>query len=190
MDEIFANDAKLLSKARRGDEASFLDLYQRYRRPVFQFAWRLTGSEAAAEDVAQESFLALLDGADYDPAQGGLRTYLLGIARHRAMRRVRASEHEADEPASESGASAEPDALRLLLEAERADMVGRAIGSLPVAQREALILFEYEDLSLEEIAQVTGSESGAVKARLFRAREALRKRLAPLLAAPAARSSR
>ena len=86
MDEIFANDAKLLSKARRGDETSFLDLYQRYRRPVFQFAWRLTGSEVAAEDVVQESFLALLDGADYDPAQGGLRTYLLGIARHRAMR--------------------------------------------------------------------------------------------------------
>lgn len=190
MDEIAANDARLLTKARRGDEASFLDLYHRYRRPVFQFAWRLTGSETAAEDVAQESFLALLDGAGYDPAQGGLRTYLLGIARHRAMRRVRVSEHEVDEAPGEANPSAEPDALRVLLEAERAGMVGRAIGALPVAQREALILFEYEDLSLDEIAQVTGSESGAVKARLFRARESLRKRLAPLLAAPVARSSR
>jgi RNA polymerase sigma-70 factor, ECF subfamily len=190
VDEIAANDAKLLAKARRGDEASFLDLYHRYRRPVFQFAWRLTGSEAAAEDVAQESFLALLEGADYDPAQGALRTYLLGIARHRALRRVRVAEREADETADGSGPSAEPDALRMLLDAERAEMVGRAICALPVAQREALILFEYEELSLDEIAQVTGCESGAVKARLFRARESLRRRLAPLLAAPATRSSR
>ena len=189
MDETSANDARLLGIARRGDEASFQDLYHRYRRPVFQFAWRLTGSEAAAEDVAQESFLALLEGVDYDPAQGALRTYLLGIARHRALRRLRASERETGEPAEEADAAAEPDALRLLLEAERAGMVGRAIASLPVAQREALVLFEYEDLSLEEIARITGSECGAVKARLFRAREALRKRLAPLLAVPVVRSS-
>jgi RNA polymerase sigma-70 factor (ECF subfamily) len=187
---MVVDDAKLLTRARRGDEAAFLDLYHRYRRPVFQFAWRLTGSETAAEDVAQESFLALLDGADYDPAHGALRTYLLGIARHRAMRRLRVSEREADETAEDASPSSGPDALGQLLQAERAELVGRAIGSLPVAQREALVLFEYEDLSLEEIAKVTGSESGAVKARLFRARETLRKRLTPLLAAPAARSSR
>jgi RNA polymerase sigma-70 factor (ECF subfamily) len=186
---MVVDDAKLLTRARQGDEPSFLDLYQRYRRPVFQFAWRLTGSESAAEDVVQESFLALLDGADYDPAHGALRTYLLGIARHRAMRRLRMAEREADETDENSSPSAEPDALRQLLQAERAELVGRAISALPVAQREALVLFEYEDLSLDEIAKVTGSESGAVKARLFRARETLRKRLLPLLALPAARSS-
>jgi RNA polymerase sigma-70 factor (ECF subfamily) len=56
-------------------------------------------------------------------------------------------------------------------------------------QREALILFEYEDLSLDEIATVTGVEVGAVKARLHRARQALRRRLMPLLADCAERSS-
>jgi len=190
VDEISASDARLLQQARRGEEAAFLDLYRRYRRPVFQFAWRLTGSETAAEDVAQESFLALLDGAAYNPAHGGLRTYLLGIVRHRAMRRVRAAERECEDPVGDESPSEAPDALRSLLDAERAELVGRAVAALPLAQREALVLFEYEELSLEEIAQITGAETGAVKARLFRARESLRKRLAPLLAASTARSSR
>jgi RNA polymerase sigma-70 factor (ECF subfamily) len=74
------------------------------------------------------------------------------------------------------------DPLREVLESERAGVVERAVAALPLLQREALILFEYEDLSLEEIAGITGADVGAVKARLFRAREALRRRLAPLLA--------
>jgi RNA polymerase sigma-70 factor (ECF subfamily) len=57
------------------------------------------------------------------------------------------------------------------------------VAALPPLQREALILFEYEGLSLEEIAEAAGVEIGTVKARLHRAREALRRRLAPLFAA-------
>ncbi|HJZ95191.1 MAG TPA: sigma-70 family RNA polymerase sigma factor, partial [Candidatus Solibacter sp.] len=170
--------------ARKGDQAAFADLYYRHRRPVFQFAWRLTRSEASAEDVTQECFLALLDGASYDAAHGALRTYLLGIARHRALRRMRLWEREA--PGIDD-APAAADTLGAMLASERAAMVEQAIASLPLAQREALILFEYEDLSLEEIAEVTGSEPGAIKARLFRARESLRRKLAPIMAASPAR---
>ena len=190
MDEISASDARLLTRARRGEEAAFLDLYQRYRRPVFQCAWRLTASQPAAEDVTQECFLALLDGAAYDPAHGALRTYLLGIARHRAMRRIRSDDREPTGEPEQDCVAGGPDPLSSLLGAERAELVARAIAGLPAAQREAVLLFEYEDLSLEDIAQVTGSDPGAVKSRLFRARESLRRRLAPYLAAPAARSSR
>jgi RNA polymerase sigma-70 factor (ECF subfamily) len=187
VDAIQASDAELLDRARSGDEAAFQNIYQRYRRPVFQFAWRLTGSEAEAEDVAQECFLALLEGAAYDPAHGTLRTYLLGIARHRALRRVRAWEREAPEAEE---AAAPLDTLDTVMAAERGAVVERAIASLPVLQRQALILFEYEDLSMEEIAEVTGSDAGAVKARLFRARESLRRKLAPLMAAAAARGTK
>ena len=190
MDGIDASDAKLLARARRGEESAFLDLYQRYRRPVYQFAWRMTGSEAAAEDVAQECFLALLDGAGYDPGQGALRTYLLGIARYRSLRRLHAAGREPQAEAADLPDSPDAsDPLRELLAAERAEIVGRAIAALPAAQREALILHQYEELSLEEIARVTASEPGAVKARLFRARESLRNRLAPLRTPPARSTS-
>jgi RNA polymerase sigma factor (sigma-70 family) len=72
--------------------------------------------------------------------------------------------------------------LENVLRLERGEAVARAVAGLPPLQREALILFEYEQLSLEEIAEASGVETGAVKARLHRARETLRRRLAPLFA--------
>jgi RNA polymerase sigma-70 factor (ECF subfamily) len=176
--QIPADDARLLAGARRGEEPAFLALYQRHRTPVFRFAWRFTGSVHTAEDVTQECFLALFAGAAFDPKQGSLRTYLFGIARHLAMRRVRIEERESEEPAD---AAAPCDTLGDLIGRERSAVVERAVAALPPLQKEALILFEYEDLSLEEIAEIVGVEVGAVKARLHRARETLRRQLAPLV---------
>jgi RNA polymerase sigma-70 factor (ECF subfamily) len=171
-------DPGLLSRARCGDETAFLTLYQRHRMATFRFAYRLTGAASAAEDIVQECFLALLGGAGFDARQASLRTYLFGIVRHLALKRARLVEHETDEGGDRA---AEFDPLSQLLASERAALVERAVAALPLLQREALILFEYEELSLEEIAAVTGAEVGAVKARLFRARESVRRRLAPLL---------
>jgi RNA polymerase sigma-70 factor (ECF subfamily) len=173
------SDSRLLMDARRGTEVAFLELYRRYRTPVFRFAFRLTGSSAAAEDVTQECFLALLAGVRFDAARGDLRTYLFGIVRNLALRRLRIAERECEEP----GDLASPqDTAAELISAERAELVARAVGDLPPLQKEALILFEYEGLSLEEIATVAGVDLGAIKARLHRARQALRRRLTPLLA--------
>jgi RNA polymerase sigma-70 factor (ECF subfamily) len=182
--QIPADDARLLAGARRGEEPAFLALYQRHRTPVFRFAWRFTGSVHTAEDVTQECFLALFAGAAFDPKQGSLRTYLFGIARHLAMRRTRIEERESEEP-TDNAAAAPCDILGDLIGQERSAAVERAVAALPPLQKEALILFEYEDFSLEEIAQVVGVEVGAVKARLHRARETLRRRLAPLIDRPA-----
>jgi RNA polymerase sigma-70 factor (ECF subfamily) len=84
VDVMQASDSHLLIDARRGTEVAFLELYRRYRIPVFRFAFRLTGSSASAEDVTQEGFLALLAGARFDAARGDLRTYLFGIVRNLA----------------------------------------------------------------------------------------------------------
>ena len=54
MDEMAEDDSRFLTEARRGNERSFVSLYQRHRAPLFRFAWRLTGSITAAEDVVQE----------------------------------------------------------------------------------------------------------------------------------------
>ena len=181
-----ATETRLLEAARRGDEAAFLDLYQRHRTPVFRFAWRLTGSVAAAEDITQECFLALLAGAGFEARLGAMRHYLFGITRNLAFKRLRQNERERDELED----SAAPfDTLGNMLAVERSALVQRAVADLPPLQKEALILFEYEELSLEEIATIAEIEVGAVKARLHRARESLRQRLAPLLAPCAERNS-
>jgi RNA polymerase sigma-70 factor (ECF subfamily) len=73
------------------------------------------------------------------------------------------------------------DVVGELLEAERSELVAAAMAQLPMLQREAIVLFTFEELSLEEIAKITGADAGAIKSRLHRARESLRRALAPLL---------
>ena len=153
-------------------------LYYRHRWAVFQFAWRLTGSQALAEDITQECFLALVRGAAFDSARGSLRTYLFGIARNLALRHFRIAEREAEEPPD---TAAPLDILGEVIAAERSALVAEAVARLPILQREAIILFTFEELSLEEIAQIAGIEAGVIKARLHRARESLRKSLARFL---------
>jgi RNA polymerase sigma-70 factor (ECF subfamily) len=171
-------DADLARDARQGSEQAFLTIYHRHRSAVFQFAWRLTGSRAAAEDVTQECFLALVRGVAFDGGRATLRTYLFGIARNLVLRRLRISEREAEEAAE---AVAPIDVLGDLLAAERLELVTRAVAELPLLQREAIILFTFEEFSLEEIAAIAGVDAGAVKSRLHRARESLRAALRPLL---------
>jgi len=172
------SEADLVLEARQGGEKAFLAIYHRHRSSVFQFAWRLTSSQSLAEDVTQECFLALVRGAAFDGDRGTLRTYLFGIARYLVLRRLRVSGHEAEETTE---AAAPTDLLGDLLEAERLELLAGAIAKLPVLQREAIVLFTFEELSLEEIAKITGVDAGTVKSRLHRARESLRSALAPLL---------
>jgi RNA polymerase sigma-70 factor (ECF subfamily) len=171
-------EADLVREAREGREQAFLAIYHRHRTPVFQFAWRLTGSRTAADDVTQECFLALMRGAGFEGDRGELRTYLFGIVRHLVFRRLRVSEREVEEAAN---ATAPVDVLGDLLEAERSELVAAAMAQLPMLQREAIVLFTFEELPLAEIAKITGVDVGAVKARIHRARESLRVALAPLL---------
>jgi RNA polymerase sigma-70 factor (ECF subfamily) len=173
-----ADEASLVKQARAGSEEAFVVLYNRHRTAVFRFAWRMTGSIEAAEDVTQECFLAVVRGSAFDAERARFQTYLFGIARHLVFRHLRISEREAEQLEE---AAAPLDVLDNLLLAERSELVRRAIAGLPALQREALVLFEYEELSLETIATITGADVGAVKARLRRARESLRKRLEPVL---------
>jgi RNA polymerase sigma-70 factor (ECF subfamily) len=182
-------DECLLARARRGDEAAFLSLYERHHAPVFRFACRLLGDAAAAEDVLHDCFIALVRPAesspDYDAARGSLRHYLYGMARHRALKIFRRTARECElDDAAEARRAGEGSVethtpLAHLLDAELSEIVRRAISDLPPLQRESLILFEYEELSLAEIAGITGVDMNTVKARLFRARRTLRKALAP-----------
>jgi len=184
-------DERLLARARGGDEAAFLALYERHHAPAYRFALRLLGSEAAAEDAVHDCFLELITREGYDPARGTLRNYLFGAVRHRALRQFRRAGREceiedadgASVEAPRAAASGEP--LGLLLDAELSETVRRAVARLPPLQREALLLFEYEELSLAEIAEVVGADANAVKARLHRARASLRRSLAPYLLAGA-----
>ncbi len=150
--------------------------FEDHKDAVFQFAWRMTNSFATAEDIAQDVFLTLLrQPGRFDPARGRLRPFLLAIARNLARKQWR-----------EDGRWDLLDDDRFVAEpldvagGETAAIVGRAVAALAPLQREVLILAEYEEMPLEEIARLVEAETGTVKARLHRARENLRRLLAPL----------
>ena len=173
-------DERLLEEAAQGKTVAFQILYERYRDPIFRFAYRMLGSVEAAEDVAHDCFLSLIkEPGRFDSTKASLRTYLYGAARNQAAKRYLTSSRESgiDELPNEPRVAAHLDPARQVLDNELAREVQRAIESLPPLQREALVLFEYEDLSLAEIGAVVGADSNAVKARLFRARDKLRARL-------------
>lgn len=185
-------DERLLNRASRGDEAAFRQLYERHRDAVFRFAYRTLGSVGLAEDVAHDCFLSLLrQPLKFDSSRASLRTYLLAAARNLSLKHFRhtGSEVGVEELAQDlrSPEGAEP--LRQLLDEELSSEVQRAIESLPPLQREALVLFEYEELSLAEIAEVVGADIGTVKARLHRARQRLKRVLAPYLSSSSSSSS-
>lgn len=174
-------DDKLLKRAGRGDETAFLLLYERHREAVFRFAFRLSGTADVAEDVTHECFVHLIaHAADYDPTRASLRTYLCAAARNLTVSRLRraGTEVPVDDLAVEPAALAH-DPLHVVLERELSTAVQRAVLSLSALQREAVILFEFEDLSLLEIAAVVGADVGTIKGRLHRARQRLRQALAP-----------
>jgi RNA polymerase sigma-70 factor, ECF subfamily len=175
-----ATDEQLLGQAANGNTAAFQILYERYRDPIFRFAYRLLGSVEAAEDVAHDCFLSLIkEPGRFDSTRASLRTYLYAAARNLAAKRYHSVGRETaiDDLANELHTTQGNEPIRRVLDNELAGEVERAIAELPPLQREALVLFEYEDLSLAEIAAVVGADSGTVKGRLFRAREKLRTRL-------------
>jgi len=157
-------------------DAEFKTAFDEHKDAVYRFAWRMSGSPAAAEDIAQNAFVGLLrDPGRFDPARGTLRAFLLGIARNLALKHWRA-EHRF-EPLDDEAMVAEPVDLD---RGQVGDIVGRAVRALPPLQREVVILVEYEGLTLAEVARAVGADVGTVKSRLHRARENLRRSLAPL----------
>jgi RNA polymerase sigma-70 factor (ECF subfamily) len=173
-------DEKLLADAANGDGKAFQILYERYRDPIFRFAFRLLGSAEAAEDVAHDCFLSLMqEPRRFDPERASLRTYIYAAARNQAAKRDHNSGREAglEEMGEEPELGERHSPIARVLDNELASEVEQAIAALPPLQREAIVLFEYEDLTLAEIAAVVGADSNTVKARLFRAREKLRYRL-------------
>ena len=177
-------DEFLLESAGAGDAAAFQELYERHRKPVFRFAYRLSGNVENAEDLTHDCFLSLIKRvASFDPGRASLRTYLLAATRNLWLKQLRTLGREsALDEFDENDFIAESKApLGRLLDNELSLTVAEAVAKLPPLQREALVLFEYEGVSLNEIASMVGSDVGAVKARLHRARARLRKTLQPYL---------
>jgi RNA polymerase sigma-70 factor, ECF subfamily len=158
------SDESLMLEFQRGSRAAFEELFARYRDALHGFFRRRVGSAEQADDLTQETFLALLRGVTRYEPRSLVRTYLYGIAMKLlcAARRKRPAE-----PLFESAAASGS-------ELEESLWVRQALGRLEADEREILMLREYEQLSYAEIAELLRIPVNTVRSRLFRSRMALK----------------
>jgi RNA polymerase sigma-70 factor (ECF subfamily) len=172
-----AGDNDELERLRRGEMAALADAYDAHHEVVRRFARRLLADEAEAEDLVQETFLALPRAARAFRGEATLRTFLLGIAtnhaRHhvRAAARRRAAYTRSREHAEPSPPSTPEDGTN---RRELAEALTLALDELPFDQRVAVTLCEIEERSSAEVATIVGVPEATVRTRVFHARKKLR----------------
>jgi RNA polymerase sigma-70 factor, ECF subfamily len=164
-------DEELMQLVAANDADAFEVILERHADAAFSLAYRMCGSRAAAEDVAQEAFLALWrSGARYDRARGSVRTWTLGIVHHRAIDALRrSSAHErrraGDEGIEESLESPHRTDAQAMDRAASQEIRG-ALGALPSEQRRVIELAYFGGFTHVEIASMLGTPVGTVKGRM------------------------
>jgi len=182
-------DEELLAAYQQGDPAAFEALLRRHRAALFTFLLRMLGNREKAEDLAQETFLRIVKGAQAWEQRARFQTWLFTIARNlcvdeaRRDRFRRAESLDAEGPAGEpplvdSIPGAEIDPGRGAESARLRPLLQRALLSLPVEQREVFVLREQAGVPFHEIAAMVGANENTVKSRMRYALEGLRKSLA------------
>ncbi|HET7233889.1 MAG TPA: sigma-70 family RNA polymerase sigma factor [Longimicrobium sp.] len=183
-------DRKLVRRMSAGDEAALGELHDRFSTLLHSVVLRIVGDPDDAEEVLEETFWqAWRQAGRYEEGRGGIGTWLVMMARSRAVDRVRSRRRfreerwdELPEPV-ESGpgiGSAPPSPLDSAHDDEVRRVVARAVATLPPEQRETVELAYFRGLSQSEIAQTTGQPLGTVKTRARLALQKLREALSVL----------
>jgi RNA polymerase sigma-70 factor (ECF subfamily) len=162
-------DINLLHAIARRDEAALTSLYDRYRLILFGLLVRILGSREEAEDVLQEVFIQVWRrAADFDERRGKPFTWLVTLARSRAIDRLRqlsARERLAVASAQEAPGEAS-DAVQDAYRSEQKEIVAAALDQIPAEQRQSLMLAYFEGLTQSEIAARLGAPLGTIKTRM------------------------
>ena len=165
------NDEALMQEFQGGSRAAFEELFARYRKPLYGFFGRRLNNSERAEDLTQETFLAVIRAVSRYEPRASVRTYLYGIAlKLLAAGRRRVLRNSAWSSAlglgtTERNTDRTPDSVL---------WVRQAMERLDASDREILMLREYEQLSYSDIAELLRIPVNTVRSRLFRARLALK----------------
>ncbi len=170
-------DRAVIEGLQRGDDQAYRAVVASLLGPVYRFLLRLSGNQGVAEDLAQETFLAVWQGIDSLRSPGQFRSWVFGIAyrqflRHRDQRQVETIELGERQPPD---GAADPEAA--LEEAEERRRLRQAVQSLPDIYREAFCLVHLEGLTYREASRALGIRVGTVKSRMHVALRLLREAL-------------
>jgi RNA polymerase sigma-70 factor (ECF subfamily) len=171
-------DSLTYEKLRAGDDEARRRVFEQYRDRIYAFCYRMTLDPDVASDVTQDVFVKVLGGIGSLRRAEAFHAWIFQIARNEvyALTRQRRETH----PLRDDEVWETTTPIDTLLASERAGIVQKLLGSLRSEYREVLLLREFEGLSYAEIARVTVTSEGSVKARLFKARKVLLEKLKPI----------
>lgn len=167
-------DAADAARVVAGDLDAFEGIVRRWQHRLVTLAWRFCRDRAMADDMAQEAFLKAFRSLAAFRGESAFSTWLTAVALNTYRSRLRAEGPPLLSLDPARTFSAEAGALRSLIERQKAEVVRKAVLTLPAQYREAILLFYFEDKSVAEAASVLGIAEGTLKARLHRGRELLR----------------
>ncbi len=177
-----AADCDLVTRAASGREDGFEELVRRYQRPISAYVYRMVGNYESALDLTQEIFIKVYSSLQRYRSEFKFSTWIYKIAHNAAIDHLRRTatreqslvmgpeDDQFDLPVESTRPSPEQESERK----ERRGEIESVVRALPANYRELIILRHSQDLSYEEIVEVTGLPLGTVKNRLFRAREMMR----------------
>jgi RNA polymerase sigma-70 factor (ECF subfamily) len=184
-------ERSLLRRLRDRDERAFRELIDDHRDRVFNITYRMLGNRAEAEDVAQEVFITVFKTIESFRGDSKFSTWLYRVTVNHCKNRIKylARRHDRDRDELDETSSQQTNGAvtglpvraqapdKALQSAQREKLLQEAIAGLDDDQRAVVILRDVEDLSIEEICEITGLADGTVKSRLHRARLVLRKKM-------------
>lgn len=183
-------DEELILAYQNGEKEAIEVIFHRYKKPVFNYALRILSDRAEAEDVVSDIFVMLFVKKDSYRPEAKFSTWLYTVARNICFSKLRQRKkffsfwvkdkkdneyHQLDIPDLELSPE------KLTVEKETSLSVQKALDRLPIVQREAIVLREYQKLSYQEISVVMDCSLEKVKILIFRARETLKKNLSYLI---------
>jgi RNA polymerase sigma-70 factor, ECF subfamily len=168
----------VIARVHRGERAAFAVLVDAYAKPIFNLAFRMTGSRQDADDLAQETFLkAYRKLKQFDPEKKFF-TWIYTIALNIIRNHLKSSPERTARMAATAITSSDPvdpaNPEELFLDREKAQFLAICLHQLPSDLKEAVVLRYYQDLSFDEIATITDASVSAVKMRVYRGLERLR----------------
>ncbi|MHC4250637.1 MAG: RNA polymerase sigma factor [Planctomycetota bacterium] len=181
-DEDAVTDDELFGMFRSGDADAFDALFDRWHVPVYNLARHILHDAAGAEEIMQDTFMAVVRAAPRYESRGLFRAWIMGIARNRCVNRLE-SERARRRALRESGMgvvdppSRAPSPDGAADADERVAVVKVAVARLPERQREAIVMYAFEEMPYAEVARAMGVPLNTVKTLIHRARAALARAL-------------
>ncbi len=176
-DDAHVGDSELAVRARKGDDSAFDRLIERHQRPVFRLCWSMLGDRSDAEDAAQETFVRAYQSLPSYDAERSFGPWLRGIASNVCLQLLRRRSLRSGRQLSLDASPTDPPAPEDPEPSPLADRAVAALRRLDETYRLPLTLFYLEEASVADVAQALDISPGAVRVRLHRGREKLRRML-------------